>query len=87
MNHNQKSSVYWRGFVTGAMLGAGGALLLAQRKQQEKNDSSANSDSGINPAVEIFGDKDSAQAAKDSWNETLENAKTPSANLPKNATN
>ena len=36
MDNDHNPSKYWRGLVTGVMIGAGTALLLAQRTRQEK---------------------------------------------------
>ncbi|HVF84333.1 MAG TPA: hypothetical protein VM821_00010 [Abditibacteriaceae bacterium] len=36
MDNDRNTSKYWRGLVTGVMIGAGTALVLAQRKRQEK---------------------------------------------------
>lgn len=69
-NDAKKKATYWRGFVTGAMIGSGLALILAQRKNSEKWD---DEDEEI-AATEVFAD-DKDEPAKDALDETLNAAK------------
>lgn len=85
----KSSSKYWRGFVTGAMIGSGLALLLAQRKNSENWD---DIDDNAIEATEIFAadksddtsnnntsdgasDDKSSETSPDALDETLTDAK------------
>lgn len=79
-NDAKNSAKYWRGFVTGAMLGSGLALILAQRKNSENWD---DIDDNAIEATEIFAadtsdgasDDKPSETSPDALNETLKDAK------------
>ena len=100
-NHNDNSK-YWRGLVTGAMIGAGTALLLAQRKRREKlgsnapgsdaPDDNAKGKDALDETLDMAREaaREVKSEAKDAWNKTLEEVKTSATgveDLSKSATN
>jgi len=69
----KKRSKYWRGLVTGAMVGAGAALILAQRKRAEDAEYDAPDDDI--EYEEVGGTSSGKDTPKDALDETLDSAK------------